>query len=245
MDERDPPAAEGTAPHRMAGRHLAPSRWPWSPAANGRGRYAAPSRWTLRRPAVAATVLAVVVCCVLVVRTIGTADERSGSARPGTTFDALGPPPQSSPGPSAFGNLVTNWSFEQDLSGWTVVGPATASREFQGRTSGSSAAVRPSASRPERIGLVLPRAVASAQSGSRYVASAWVRSTSVNLKVSIQLATSGERGSQASVTTLPGDWRRVTVEYTAAAAAALDLVISATVPSGQAILIDEVQLRKA
>jgi hypothetical protein len=244
MDERDTPAVGGTAPYRRPGRHLPPKRWSWRPVANARGRYAAPSRWPLRGVAAAATVLAVVLCTVLAVRVIGTAEQRSGSALTGTTFDALGPPPQSPPRPSAFGNLVTNWSFEQDLSGWAVIGPGTASREFNGRTSGSSATVRPNGLQPERVGLVLLKAVPSVQPGSRYVASAWVRSTSADLKVNLQLTTDG-RGSQASVTTLPGDWRRVTVSHTVAVTAALDLVIAATVPSGQAVVVDEVQLRKA
>jgi hypothetical protein len=70
----------------------------------------------------------------------------------------------------AFGNLVDNWSFEQDLTGWQVVGAAEAVREPQGRTSGSCALVRAGGNRPGRIGLTLPGVVKGAEANSRYVA---------------------------------------------------------------------------
>src|SRR4029453_11433614 len=41
------------------------------------------------------------------------------------------------PGPAAFGNLVVNWSFEQDLSGWEGLGAARAPPEPQGRAPGA------------------------------------------------------------------------------------------------------------
>ncbi len=151
--------------------------------------------------------------------------------------------------PSAFGNLVSNWSFEQDLSGWRVLGPATASQESAGRTSGSCAAVRANGTPPSRIGLALPAVVRSAHRGSRYVASAWVRSTAPGLTVTVRLASSvGRReSSQAQAVTPPGAvWRRVTVAHTVqAAGATLDLeVTAASVPAGEALLIDEVEVRE-
>jgi hypothetical protein len=160
----------------------------------------------------------------------------------------LGPLPPAPARSSAFGNLVSNWSFEQDLSGWKVNGPATASQEPQGRTSGSSAAVRATGDQPAQVGLVLPKVVPAARSGSRYVASVWVRSTSPGLKVTLRLVASGGGVSQATGTTLPGNsWRRITVSHTVAAAqAALDLqVTAAAVPPGEALILDEVELRKA
>jgi hypothetical protein len=198
---------------------------------------------------VAATVLAVVVSVVLAVRVVGGGERRSGSAQTTTTLDVLGPPPTPPAGPGAFGNLVRNWSFEQDLSGWGVVGPATASREPQGRTSGSSAAVRARGPQPSQVGLVLLKVVPSARRGSRYVASAWVRSTPPGLKVTVRLVVLGGGSWQASkavATTLPGDrWRRVSVAHTVAAAdAALDLQITAAgVGPGEALLVDEVEVR--
>jgi hypothetical protein len=150
-----------------------------------------------------------------------------------------------------FGNLVSNWSFEQDLRGWEVIGPATASQEQGGRTSGSAAAVRAIGDQPAQVGLALPRVVPAAGRGGRYVASVWVRSTSPGLQVSVRLVAAGAgvpRVSQATGTTLPGDrWRRITVSHTVAVApAALDLqVTAAAVPPGEALIIDEVELRKA
>jgi hypothetical protein len=186
---------------------------------------------------------------VLVARMLGAAEPRSQPVPTTTTFGVLGPPPTPPAGPAAFGNVVRNWSFEQDLSGWAVVGRATASREPQGRTSGSSAAVRATGPQPGLVGLVLRTVVPSARRGSRYVASAWVRSTPPGLKVTLRLVASGSGSPQASravATTLPGDrWRRVSVAHTVTAAhAALDLQITAAeVGPGEALLIDEVEVR--
>jgi len=197
--------------------------------------------------AVLAAGLVVLVGVVLAARMLGLAEPRSRPA-PTATSDLLGPVPRPPARPSAFGNLVSNWSFEQNLSGWGVVGPATASQEPPGRTSGSSAAVRATGNQPARVGLVLLKAVPAAPRGSRYVASAWVRSTSPGLKVTAQLVAAGGEASQATGTTLPGNtWRRLTVSRTVAAAqASLDLrVTAAAVPPGEALLLDEVELRRA
>jgi len=132
-----------------------------------------------------------------------------------------------------------------------VIGPATVSQEPPGRTSGSSAAVRATDDQPAQIGLILPKVVPAAPRGSRYVASVWVRSSSPGLKVTLRLAAAGNgmsQASQATETTLPGDtWRRITVSHRIAAAqAALDLqVTAAAVPPGEALLVDEVELRRA
>jgi hypothetical protein len=200
---------------------------------------------------VIATGLVVLVGVVLVARMLGAAEPRPQPV-PTATSDVLGPLPRPPPArPSAFGNLVSNWSFEQDLSGWGVIGPATASQEPQGRTSGSSAAVRATDDQPAQVGLVLLKVVPSARRGSRYVASVWVRSTSPGLTVTVRLVATGSgmsQASQATATTPPGDsWRRITVSHTVPAAqAALDLqVTAAAVPPGEALILDEVELRKA
>jgi Carbohydrate binding domain len=241
MEEHDRPAADGTpaepalrpAREPVGGRHLATRD-----GRRGRG-------W-----AAITTGLVVLVGVVLVARMLGAAEPRPPPA-PTATSDVLGPPPRPPARPSAFGNLVSNWSFEQDLSGWGVTGPATASQEPRGRTSGSSAAVRATGDQPAQVGLVLPKVVPAARGGSRYVASAWVRSTSPGLKVTLRLVASGggmSQASQATGTTLPGDrWRRITVSHRIAAAqAAVDLqVAAAAVPPGEALILDEVELRKA
>jgi hypothetical protein len=226
------PTTSGNLPARPRGRHLAPRR-----------EY--PNRWLA-----ILGVLPVVLVAVLLVRMIGAKDQPNRQAVTTSTLDLLGPPPTPPPGPAAFGNLVRNWSFEQDLSGWGVVGPATASREPQGRTSGSSAAVRSSGGQSQRVGLALLKVVPSARRGSRFVASAWVRSTPPGLKVTLRLVATGGGGSQASqaaMTTLPGDrWGRITVAHKVAAAqASLDLQITAAqVQPGAALLVDEVELRR-
>jgi len=149
----------------------------------------------------------------------------------------------------AFGNLVGNWSFEQDLTGWQVVGAAEAVREPQGRTSGSCALVRASGSQPGRVGLTLPGVVREVAAGSRYVASAWVRSTAPGLRVTVRLVGAGAKPerSQTTAATLPGlAWRRVFVAHTVAAAGGeLGVEIAADgVNPGDALLVDEVTVRK-
>ena len=220
-------ATSGNPPARPRGRHLAPRQYP--------------NRWLA-----ILGILPVVLVAVLLVRMIGAEEEPNRQAVTTSTLDVLGPPPTPPAGPAVFGNLISNWSFEQDLRGWAAVGPATASRELQGRTSGSSAAVRTTGDQPERVGLVLLKAVPSARPGSRYVASAWVRSTPPGLKVTLRLVATGGGSSQAVTTTPPGDrWGRITVAHTVAGAqATLDLLITAAaVRPGEALLIDEVELR--
>jgi hypothetical protein len=149
----------------------------------------------------------------------------------------------------AFGNLVRNWSFEQDLTGWLVIGAAEAVREPQGRTSGSCALVRAGGDRPGQIGLTLPAVVQDAAPGSRYVASAWVRSTAPGLRVTVRLVGAGAKPerSQTTAATLPGlAWRRVFVAHTVAAAGDV-LAVEVTadgVSPGDALLVDEVTVRK-
>jgi hypothetical protein len=160
-------------------------------------------------------------------------------------------PPQSSlvARAGAFGNLVRNWSFEQDLTGWLVVGAAEAVREPQGRTSGSCALVRASGNQPGQIGLTLPGVVQDAAPGSRYVASAWVRSTAPGLRVTVRLVGAGAKPelSQTTSATLPGlAWRRVFVAHTVAAAGD-ELAVEVTadgVSPGDALLVDEVTVRR-
>jgi Carbohydrate binding domain len=219
--------------------------------ARRRGRHEAPR--SFGDPVAPATIVValvlVVVAGVLATRLIGSAEPSPQSAAPTTSPATAGGPTSQLPGSGAYGNLVSNWSFEQDLAGWRVVGPADAGREPQGRTSGSCATVRAGGSQPEQIGLALPGVVQAAGKGHRYVASAWVRSTAPGMRVTLRLVGSGgepER-SQASTTTLPGvRWRRVFVDHTVAADGAnLDLEVTAqAVPPGDALLLDEVVVRQ-
>jgi hypothetical protein len=217
----------------LPGRHLAP-------------RGERPNRWLAGLGVVAVLVVGVLV--VVMAAGVGQEPRRRPPAT-AATVEVLGPPPPPPARPTAFGNLVSNWSFEQDLRGWSTVGPAMVSRELQGRTSGSSAAVRGSGGVPRPVGLVLPKAVPAASEGSRYVASAWVRSTPPGVKVILRLGMlgGGSEASQAVTTTPPGDrWARVTVVHTVAAAQSrLDLqIVAAGVGPGEALFVDEVELRE-
>jgi hypothetical protein len=223
MDQRALPVPDD--PDRPRGRHEAPRRSVGGPAG--------------------AAIAVVVVAGVLATWLISSAKEPShpASANAATT---QGEPTSRPPGPAAFGNLVGNWSFEQDLSGWQVLGAADASREPQGRTSGSSASVRARGPEPGNVGLALPEVVGKAERGRRYVASAWVRSSASGQQVTLRLVgAGGKEASKKTVTTLPGlEWRRVIVDHTAANAGPLRLeIVAAGVPAGDALLVDEVVVR--
>ncbi len=232
------------------GRDLVPSA---DPSGRPRGRHEAPRRLALPGglATVAAVVAVVLVAGLLATRLMGSAKQAPGSPGATTTAAPAGDaaPTSRVPGAASFGNLVGNWSFEQDLTGWQVVGAAEAVREPQGRTSGSCALVRASGPQPGRIGLTLPGVVHEAAAGSRYVASAWVRSTAPGLRVTVRLVAAGAKPghSQTTAATLPGlVWRRVFVAHTVAAAGGeLGVEIAADgVNPGDALLVDEVTVRK-
>ena len=198
--------------------------------------------------AIAIVMAAVVLGGVLATWLISSAREAPDApADGGAAATAVGGPTSRPVGQGSFGNLVVNWSFERDLTGWQVLGAADASREPQGRTSGSCASVR--ARQPGRVGLVLPDAVPDAKQGQRYVASAWVRSTAPGLQVTVRLSGAGagaNENSKTTATTLPGlQWRRVIVDHTVASPGPLRLEIVADgVPAGDALLADEVVVRQ-
>jgi Carbohydrate binding domain len=220
------------------------------PQPRPRGRHEASRQGPVGGPAGAA--IAVVVASVafaglLAIWLISSAREGPGPATTGrAATTAPGGPPTRPPGPSAFGNLVINWSFEENLDGWQVLGQADSSREPQGRTSGSCASLRARGPEPGQVGLALPEVAPSVTKGQRYVASAWVRSTAPGQRVTVRLVGGGKEASRATATTLPGlEWRRVIVAHTVAAAGPLRLEIVADgVPAGEALLVDEVIVRR-
>ena len=172
------------------------------------------------------------------------------SAKEAPSHGAEASPTQGGPTsrpPGAFGNLVPNWSFEQDLSGWQVLGEADASREPQGRTSGSSASVRARGPEPGQVGLALPEVVSAVKQGQRYVASAWVRSSASGQQVTLRVVGGGgTEVSKKTAATLAGlEWRRIIVDHTVVGAGPLRLEIVADgVPAGDAVLVDEVVVRQ-
>jgi Carbohydrate binding domain len=229
MDQRALPVPE--EPERPRGRHEAP-----------RGSVGGPAG-----AAIGIVVAAVVVAGVLATWLISSAKEAPEEPSAAAAVTSQGGPTSRPPGPGAFGNLVGNWSFEQDLSGWQVLGAADASREPQGRTSGSSALLRARGPEPGQVGLALAEVVGTVERGQRYVASAWVRSSASGQRVTIRLVGGAgkEEVSKKTVATLPGlEWRRVIVAHTVAGAGPLRLEIVADgVPAGDALLVDEVVVR--
>ena len=222
-----PPPEHAGSPDRVRGRHEAQRRTFGAPAG----------------AAIAVVVASVVFAGVLATWLIGSAKERAGPAKAAATNPAG--PTSRPPGAGAFGNLVVNWSFEQDLNGWQVLGPADSSREPQGRTSGSCASVRARGPQAASIGLALPEVAPDARKGQRYVASAWVRSSAPGQRVTLRVVGAGKEASKTTVTTLPGlEWRRVIVDHTVATAGPLRLELVADgVPAGEALLADEVVVR--
>jgi hypothetical protein len=214
-----------------------------------RGRHEAP-RGSVGGPAgaaIAIVVAAVVVAGVLATWLISSAKEAPDQPSAVEAATTQGGPTSRPPGPGAFGNLVANWSFEQDLSGWQVLGAADAAPEPPGRTSGSSASVRARGPEPGQVGLALPAVAGEVQKGQRYVASAWVRSSASGQRVSVRLVggAGGREVSKNTAATLPGlAWRRIIVGHTVATPGPLRLEIVADgVPAGDALLVDEVVVR--
>ena len=210
-----------------------------------RGRHEA-SRRTIGGPAGAAIVLVVAAGGLAgVVATLLISSGKEAPDPAAAASSTRGGPTSRPPG--AFGNLVGNWSFEQDLRGWQVLGETDASRAPQGRTSGSSASVRARGPEPGQVGLALPEVVGTAKPGQRYVASAWVRSSASGQQVTLRVVGGGGKEvSKKTAATLPGlEWRRIIVDHTVAGAGALRLEIVADgVPAGDAVLVDEFVVRQ-
>jgi hypothetical protein len=225
---------------------------PPGPPERPRGRHEAARHRSVGGPAgaaIAVVVGSVVVAGVLATWLIGSAEEPAEPSAPdgAVASTAQGGPTSRPLGPSSFGNLVVNWSFEQDLSGWEVLGAADASREPQGRTSGSCASVRARGPEPGQVGLALPEAAPAVKKGQRYVASAWVRSSAPGQEVTVRVVGAGDgETSKASGVTLPGlKWRRIIVDHTVATSGPLRLeVVADAVPAGEALLVDEVVVRQ-
>jgi Carbohydrate binding domain len=243
------PPADGQVGDPEARRALPAPEYPEHPE-RPRGRHEATPRRSLGGPAgaaIAVVVASVVFAGILATWLISSAKEAPGPpAGEAAASTAQGGPTSRPPGPGSFGNLIVNWSFEQDLSGWVPIGEADASQEPQGRTSGSCASVRARGSAPGPVGLALPEAVPTVKRGQRYVASAWVRSTAPGQRVTLRLVgADGREVSKATATTLPGVvWKRVIVDHTARAGGPLKLeIVADDVPPGEALLVDEVVVR--
>jgi hypothetical protein len=190
------------------------------------------------------SLLAVVLLVTVILANLPGGGPGSGAASGGPSGVTAGEPTPTAT--AGFGNPLRNWSFEQDLDGWQVIGAGDASAAPQGRTSGSCASVR--ARQQGQVGLAQAAVVPGAVAGRRFVAKAWVRSTAPGLKVTLRLVGAGAKPerSQATTTTLPGlAWRSVIVGHTVTARTDLGVEITADgVPAGDALLVDEVSVRQ-
>ena len=227
MDQRALPVPEH--PERPHGRHEAARRSVGGPAG----------------AAIVIVVAAVVLAGVLATWLISSAKEAPSQGAEASSTE--GGPTSRPAGQGSAGNLVVNWSFEQDLRGWEVLGEAEVGREPQGRTSGSSASVRARGPGPGQVGLALPEVVSTVTKGQRYVASVWVRSSASGQQVTLRVVgAGGKEVSEKTAATLAGlEWRRIIVDHTVAGAGALRLEIVADgVPARDAVLVDEVVVRQ-
>jgi hypothetical protein len=191
-------------------------------------------------------VVAIAIPLVRVITDTQEATERSGGApTPSEEF----PPPVETGGFASTGNLLRNWSFEQDTSGWQRLGSARISRELGGRTSGSSVFVQAAATGPSRVGVTAP-GIAQVKPGEVYEATAWVRSGTAGLRVALSLVVNGqgarEATPKAAVTAADPGWVRVDVEHRVKAGGALALeVVLENAKQGEGLLVDEVVVRRA
>jgi hypothetical protein len=189
--------------------------------------------------------LAGLVQTVRLIRADGGPSRPAAQAAPGpaevpTTGLTQRPPP----GSGTSSNLVLNWSFEKDLSGWQVLGPAKATHEVGGRTSGSSARIAATGSGP--IGLRAPGLVVGAPTGRRYVATIWISSSTPGTRVAARLISiaGGKQTVKVVVGVIqPGSrWSMIRVAHTVPAANAT-VSFEVTTP-GRSLVIDEVTVRE-
>jgi hypothetical protein len=118
------------------------------------------------------------------------------------------------------GNLLQGADFERDLAGWAPLGGASLQR-VEGGTSGRWAvAVAPGDATGSQTGPgLVKRGLASAQAGTIYEASVWVRATVPDAQVILALhEEAGGRvaSSDTAAYGLPDDaWRQLAVEHRA------------------------------
>jgi hypothetical protein len=216
------------------------------------GRHAAPRPDRPRlhiRPLIGlfGLVLFVAAIAIPLVRVINDTQEATGQATDNSAPGVDLPPVETGGGFTSTGNLLGNWSFEQDTSGWQRIGSARISRELGGRTSGSSVFVQAAVTGPSRVGVTAPDII-KVRAGDVYEASAWVRSGTAGLRVSLNLVVTGqgprEVTPKTAVTVANPEWVRVDVEHRVKAAGTLALeVVLENAKQGQGLLVDEVTVR--
>jgi hypothetical protein len=217
------------------------------------GRHAAPRPDRPRlhvRPLIGlfGLVLFVAAIAIPLVRVINDTQEATGQTTDNSAPGVDLPPVETGGGFTSTGNLLRNWSFEQDTSGWQRIGSARVSRELGGRTSGSSVFVQAAVTGPSRVGVTAPD-ITKVRAGDLYEASAWVRSGTPGMRVTLGLVVSGQgtrEVTRKAAVTASDRWVRVDVEHRVKAAGALALeVVLDNAKQGEGLLVDEVVVRKA
>lgn len=265
MDDPDYPSSREPASERL---HPAPWGSKPPPPSESRsqaqivvpdrgGRHAAPkpdrSRVEVRSVmGVLGLVVAMIVVGVPLTRMISAAQRPASKANVDATAPVAGTSTPEAPGPvpTAVGNLLANWSFERDLSGWQRLGPANVTRELGGRTSGSSALVQATTAGPAPVGIVAPSVVPQARAGAVYDATVWVRSGTPGVRVALSLVVTHDGTSETSQTvarTVPDPrWQRMDVAHRVTKPGTLAVqVIVEGVSQGQGLLVDEVVVRQS
>jgi hypothetical protein len=152
------------------------------------------------------------------------------------------------------GNLVSNSTFETNLTGWGPQDGCTLSRVASGHNEGWAASLTNPNGAPQTCTLNdSPNWVAKSVAGT-YTAKVWVRAGTVGAGAQIKLrireySTTGTLlgTATATVTTLTGDWQLVQITYTVTSpGSTLDLnVYQTSQPGGSDLLIDDVSLTSA
>jgi hypothetical protein len=217
------------------------------------GRHAAPRPDRPRlhvRPLVGlfGLVLFVVAIAIPLVHVINDTQEATGQTTITSAPAVDLPPVETGGGFTSTGNLLSNWSFEQDTSGWQRIGSARVSRELGGHTSGSSVFVQAAVTGPSRVGVTAPD-ITKVRAGDVYQASAWVRSGTPGMRVTLSLVVNGqgprEVTSKTAATPAAPKWVRVEVEHRVKAAGTLALaVVLENAKQGEYLLVDEVIVRR-
>jgi len=204
----------------------------------------------LRRAGIVVAVVAVIAVLaglIQLARTIGPSGEAAAPTAPAAAPSptTVRPSAQAPPGSGVFGNLALNWSFEQDLSGWTVIGEAEGGRQTGGRTSGSAARVDARGSGP--IGLALADVRTGAKAGQRFVAAVWIRSNTPGTPVTLKLVSAPPDGKPAvseAVTRTPKGtrWTKAVVAHEVTRdGSAVRFELTTT---GRSLVVDEVTIRE-
>ena len=146
------------------------------------------------------------------------------------------------------GNLVTNSTFETDLSGWAPLAGCNLTRVAGGHNEGWAADLNNPLGSAQTCTLNdSPNWVARSVAGT-YTATAWVNTGAVGGQIKLRIREyNGATLVNTGTTTVnpTGDWQQVTLSYTVVSpGSTLDLnVYETNQPAGSDLLVDDVTLK--